>query len=669
MSSNNAPSGSSIQGHTRTLANAIRVLSMDGVQAANSGHPGLPLGMADVATVLFTKFLKFDAAHPEWPDRDRFVLSNGHGSMLLYSLLYLNGYPKITLDNLKAFRKLESPCAGHPEYGMLPGIETTTGPLGQGLANAVGFALGERIMNARFGNELVDHKTYVFCGDGCLMEGISHEAISLAGHLKLNKLVVLFDDNHISIDGPTSMSESTDQIKRFEAAGWATQSCDGHNADEIAAALQWAQNSDKPVLIACRTIIGFGSPKKQGTSKAHGEPLGAEEILATKKNLGWPSEEPFFVPSEILADWRQAGTRGAAAREAWELRKNAAPKKAELEALLSGDAPAALFEALNEVKKKASAEKPAVATRKASEMALEAINTTWTATIGGSADLTPSNNTRTKDLVDITPDDYAGRYIRYGVREHAMAAAMNGLALHGGVVPYGGTFLVFSDYCRHSIRLSALMGIRVIYVMTHDSIGVGEDGPTHQPVEHVASLRAIPGLKVFRPGDVVETAECWAEALADKAHASLMVLSRQNMATFRTTHTDENLSAKGGYVAAEAEGAKVTLIATGSEVEMAFKARDLLAAENITARVVSMPCWALFEQQSETYREAVLGKNTVKVAIEAGLRFGWDRYIGSDGVFIGMSGFGASGPAKEVYKHFGITAEHAVEAAKSALKA
>jgi len=658
----------SFQDHTRTLANAIRVLSMDGVQAANSGHPGLPMGMADVATVLFTKFLKFDAAHPEWPDRDRFVLSNGHGSMLLYSLLYLSGYPKITLDNLKHFRKLESPCAGHPEYGMLPGIETTTGPLGQGIANAVGFAMGERLMQARFGNDLVDHKTYVFCGDGCLMEGISHEAIALAGHLKLNKLVLLFDDNHISIDGPTSLSDSTDQIKRFEASGWATRRCDGHNAEEISAALEWAQSSDKPVMIACRTIIGFGSPKKQGTAKAHGEPLGAEEIVATKNALGWPSQEAFFVPDDILAAWREAGARGAAAREAWEKREAASPKKAEFETLLTGDAPKALFDALNAVKKKASEEKPAVATRKASEIALEAINTSWAAMIGGSADLTPSNNTKTKDLIDITPEDFSGRYIHYGIREHAMAAAMNGLALHGGVVPYGGTFLVFSDYCRPSIRLAALMGIRVIFVMTHDSIGVGEDGPTHQPVEQVAALRAIPGLKVYRPGDVVEAAECWAEALADKHHPALMVLSRQNMATFRTSHTEENLSAKGGYVALEDERAQVTLFATGSEVEMAFKTRDLLAADNIAARIVSMPCWALFEQQSATYRDAVLGQTAVKVAIEAGIRLGWDHYIGSNGVFIGMSSFGASGPAKEVYTHFGITAEHAAEAAKSALK-
>jgi len=662
-------SSSNFQDQTRLQANAIRVLAMDGVQAANSGHPGLPLGMADVATVLFSKFLKFDAAAPNWPDRDRFVLSGGHGSMLLYSLLYLNGYPKITLDNLKAFRKLGSPCAGHPEYGALPGIETTTGPLGQGLTNAVGMAIGERILNARYGDTLVDHKTYVFCGDGDLMEGISHEAISLAGHLKLNKLVVLFDDNHITIDGAPSISDSTDTILRFEAAGWTTRRCDGQNADDVAAALTWAQNSDKSVLIACRTTIGFGSPKKAGTSKAHGEPLGADEVLATKQVLGWPSLEPFFVPDDILATWRANGKRGTDARKAWQARLAVSDHKDAFEAALAADVPQQTLAALNAVKQKASAEKPAVATRKASEMALEAINATWPLTIGGSADLTPSNNTLTKGLTDIVPGDFSGRYIRYGIREHAMAATMNGLSLHGGVVPYGGTFLVFSDYCRPSIRLAALMGIRVIFVMTHDSIGVGEDGPTHQPVEQVAALRAIPGLRVYRPGDVVETAECWALALADKTHPSLLVLSRQNMATFRVQHTDENLSAKGGYVAAEAPGAKVTLLATGSEVEMAFKARDLLAAENIPARVVAMPSWDRFEQQSATYRESVLGPGTVKVAIEAGIRFGWDRYIGSDGVFIGMSGFGASGAAKEVYKHFGITAEHAAAAAKSALKA
>jgi transketolase len=660
--------GGDFQEQTRRLANAIRVLSMDGVQAANSGHPGLPLGLADVVTVLFAKFLKFDPADPAWPDRDRFILSGGHGSMLLYSLLYLSGYPGITLDNLKAFRKLGSPCAGHPEHGEIPGIETTTGPLGQGIGNAVGMAIAERILNARFGDALVDHKTYVCAGDGCLMEGISQEAIAFAGHLKLSKLVMLYDDNQISIDGPTSLSDSTDALKRFEASGWATRRIDGHNADEIAAALEWAQHNDKPTIIACRTVIGFGSPKKAGTSKAHGEPLGAEEILATKKALGWPSEEPFFVPAEIVADWRAIGARGKEANKAWSGRKNASAQKAVFEALIKGDVPPAVTAAILALKKKASEEKPATATRKASEMALEAINANWEATIGGSADLTPSNNTKTKDLKDIAPGDFSGRYIHYGIREHGMAAAMNGMALHGGIVPYGGTFLVFSDYCRPSIRLSALMGIRLVYVMTHDSIGLGEDGPTHQPVEHLAALRTIPGLRVYRPGDLVETAECWQAALDDKDHPSLIALSRQNMPTFRALHTEENLSAKGAYEAAGAPGAKVTLLATGSEVEMAFKARDLLAAENIAARVVSMPCWELFEQQSATYRESVLGPNTVRVAVEAAIGFGWDRYIGPKGAFIGMPGFGASGPYKEVYQHFGITAERVAQAAKNALK-
>ena len=660
--------GMSFQDQTRKMANAIRVLSMDGVQAANSGHPGLPLGMADVATVLFSQFLKFDAADPHWPDRDRFVLSGGHGSMLIYSLLYLNGYPKITLDDIKGFRKLTSHCAGHPEFGMLPGIETTTGPLGQGIGNAVGMAIAERIMNARFGDKLVDHKTYVCAGDGCLMEGISQEAITFAGHLKLNKLIMLYDDNHITIDGPASLSDSTDALMRFEAAGWVTKRIDGHNAGEIAAALEWAQGNDRPTMIACRTIIGFGSPKKAGTNKAHGEPLGAEEVLATKKNLGWPSLEPFFVPDDILAEWRALGARGKTARKEWLERKASVAAKDAFDAAIQGDVPPAVFAAINALKRKASEEKPAVATRKASEMALEAVNANWTNTIGGSADLTPSNNTKTKDLKDIAPGDFAGRYIHYGIREHGMAAAMNGMALHGGIMPYGGTFLVFSDYCRPSIRLSALMGIRLVYVMTHDSIGLGEDGPTHQPVEHLAALRTIPGLRVYRPGDLVETAECWAAALADKKHPSLIALSRQNMPTFRTAHSEENLSAKGAYEAAGAPGAKVTLLATGSEVEIAFKARELLVAENIAARVVSMPCWELFEQQSATYRESVLCPDTVRVGIEAAIGFGWDRYTGEKGAFVGMKGFGASGPYKEVYKHFGITAEHVAEVAKSALK-
>ena len=662
--------GTDLQSQTRRLANAVRALSMDAVEAAKSGHPGMPMGMADAATVLFSKFLKYDPKDPAWPDRDRFVLSAGHGSMLLYSLLYLTGYPGITLDNIKNFRKVGSPCAGHPEHGHIPGIETTTGPLGQGVANAVGLALAERILNARYGDALVDHKTYVIAGDGCLMEGISHEAIGLAGHLKLNKLILLYDDNHISIDGPTSLSDSTDAMKRFEAAGWVTKHVDGMSADEVAQALAWAQTCDRPVMIACRTIIGFGAPKKAGTQKAHGEALGAEEVAGARKALNWPYE-PFVIPDDILSDWRAIGARGAKQRAEWLKRKEstAADLHSAFDDQQKGDAPQALFAGLNELKKKISAEKPSVATRKASEMALEVINANWGATIGGSADLTPSNNTKTKDLKDIVPGDFSGRYVRYGIREHGMAAAMNGLALHGGIVPYGGTFMVFSDYCRPSIRLSALMGVRVIYVMTHDSIGLGEDGPTHQPVEQLAALRAIPNLMVYRPADAVETAECWALALADHQHPSLLALTRQNLVTARTTHTDENLSAKGAYELVGAPNAKVTLLATGSEIELALKAKDMLAMENIVARVVSMPSWELFEQQSETYREAVLGPGTAKVAVEAAVSFGWDRYIGPKGRFVGMHSFGASGPYKDVYAHFGITAEKVVEAAKSALKA
>jgi transketolase len=662
--------GGDEQAKVRRLANALRALSMDAVEAAKSGHPGLPLGMADTATVLFSQFLKFDPEQPGWPDRDRFVLSAGHGSMLLYSLLYLTGYPGITLDNIKHFRKLGSPCAGHPEYGLMPGIETTTGPLGQGIANAVGMALAERILNARFGDALVDHRTYVIASDGDLMEGISHEAISLAGHLRLSRLIVLHDDNGISIDGSTAISDSTDTIERFQAAGWNTCRADGHDAADVARALAWAQTSDKPVLLACKTIIGFGFPTRAGTQKAHSDAPGAEEIAGARKNLNWPYE-PFVIPDDVAAGWRAIGARGKGAYETWTKRKrDAAPALgAAFDAAMSGEVPAAIGPALNELKKKVSAEKPSVATRKASEMALDIINATWPCTVGGSADLTPSNNTKTKDMKDIVTGDFSGRYVHYGVREHGMVAALNGMALHGGIVPYGGTFLVFADYCRPSIRLAALMGIRVVYVMTHDSIGVGEDGPTHQPVEQIAALRAIPGLRVFRPADAVETAECWALALADKAHPSLMAFTRQNLPTVRTEHSDENMCAKGAYELAGAPGAKVTLLATGSEVELAFKARDLLAAENIAARIVSMPCWALFEQQSETYRETVLGPGTVKVGIEAAVRFGWDRYVGSTGAFVGMHGFGASGPYKDVYAHFAITPEAVVEAAKRALKA
>jgi transketolase len=675
MSSHNADSsshqavGGEEQAKVRRLANALRALSMDAVEAAKSGHPGLPLGMADTATVLFSKFLKFDPEQPDWPDRDRFVLSAGHGSMLLYSLLYLSGYPGITLDNIKHFRKVDSPCAGHPEYGHIPGIETTTGPLGQGIANAVGMALAERILNARFGDALVDHRTYVIASDGDLMEGVSHEAISLAGHLKLSRLIVLYDDNGISIDGSTAISDSTDTIERFQAAGWNTCPADGHDALDVARALTWAQTSDKPVLLSCRTIIGYGFPTRAGTQKAHSDAPGAEEIAGARKNLNW-SWEPFVIPDDIAADWRAIGARGKDAYEAWSKRKSQSSAAAAFDAAIAGEVPASVAAGLIELKKKASAEKPAVATRKASEMALDVINANWPITIGGSADLTPSNNTKTKEnMKDIVTGDFSGRYVHYGIREHGMAAAMNGMALHGGIVPYGGTFMVFSDYCRPAIRLAALMGIRVVFVMTHDSIGLGEDGPTHQPVEILAAVRAIPGLRVFRPADAVETAECWALALADKTHPSFLALSRQNLPTVRTAQCEENMCAKGAYELAGAPGAKVTLLATGSEVELAFNARDLLAAENIAARIVSMPCWELFEQQSETYRDTVLGPGTVKVGIEAAVRFGWDRYVGSPGAFVGMRSFGASGPYKDVYKHFAITPEAVVEAAKWALKA
>lgn len=646
----------------RRLANAIRALSMDAVEAAKSGHPGMPMGMADVATVLFTRFLKFDASDPHWPDRDRFVLSAGHGSILLYALLYLTGYSSITLDNIKRFRQLGSPCAGHPEYGHADGIETTTGPLGQGFGNAVGMAIAERVLNARFGNELVDHRTYVIASDGDLMEGVSHEAASLAGHLKLNRLIVLFDDNHVSIDGDTALAESTDQLQRFEAYGWAVSRIDGMDGAAVANALQKAQTSERPVLIACRTTIGFGAPKRAGTAKAHGEALGPEEVAGARLALNWPYPA-FEIPADIMSGWRSIGARGSASRKSWDVRHASSPKRTAFDAAIAGEIPASLSPALSELKKKIAAEKPSVATRKASEMALEVINVQVPTTIGGSADLTGSNNTKTKDMKEITPGDFSGRYIHYGVREHGMAAAMNGMALHKGVIPYSGTFLIFSDYCRPSIRLAALMGQRVIHVMTHDSIGLGEDGPTHQPVEHLAALRAIPNLLVFRPADAVETAECWELALAQKNRPSILALTRQGVATLRTGDNKENLSAKGAYVLAEDATTRVTFLATGSEVEIALKARELLKAKGVAARVVTMPCWELFEEQPETYRDKVLGISTVRVAIEAAAPMGWERYTGPNGGFIGMHGFGASAPYKDLYKHFGITAEAAAEAA------
>jgi len=654
-------------GNVRRMANAIRALAMDAVEAAKSGHPGMPMGMADVAAVLFAKCLKFDASAPLWPDRDRFVLSAGHGSMLLYALLYLTGYDGIGIGDIKRFRQLGSPCAGHPEYGHVPGIETTTGPLGQGIANAVGMALAERILNARFGDSLVDHRTYVIASDGDLMEGISHEACSLAGHLKLNRLIVLFDDNGISIDGSTALAESTDVLKRFEAMGWAASRIDGMDANAVADALEKAQASDRPVLIACRTVIGYGAPKRAGTSKAHGEALGAEEVAGARLALDWPYPA-FEIPVELLSQWRASGARGAKARHGWEARLASAPLRDEFRAALSGEIPAKLAPEIALLKARIAAEKPSVATRKASEMALEAVTPIVTAAIGGSADLTGSNLTKMKNDSVVGPGHYGGRFIHYGVREHGMAAMMNGMALHGGLIPFSGTFLVFSDYCRPAIRLAALMGIRVIHVMTHDSIGLGEDGPTHQPVEHLASLRAIPNLLVMRPADAVETAECWEIALHEKARPSVLALSRQNLPTVRDG-TAENKSARGAYVLKDSEGeARVTFLATGSEIEIALQARELLQAQGVAARVVSMPCWELFEEQDESYRAHVLGPATLKIAIEAASPFSWERYIGQNGAFVGMTaGFGASAPYKELYKKFGITPEKAAEAALSGL--
>jgi transketolase len=647
------------------LANAIRALAMDAVERAKSGHPGMPMGMADVATVLFTRFLKFDPAHPEWPDRDRFVLSAGHGSMLLYALLHLTGYPDITMDELRRFRQLGSRTAGHPEYGLARGIETTTGPLGQGLGNAVGMALAERMLNARFGNPLVDHYTYVIAGDGCLMEGISHEAISLAGHLRLNKLIVLFDDNRISIDGPTDLSVSDDQLARFTASGWHACAVDGHNPEAVAGALAEAQTSDRPSLIACRTTIAYGAPKKAGSAAAHGAPLGADEIAGARTQLGWRAAA-FEIPPAVLAAWRTAGARGGADYRAWSERFARAPAAAQasFERQLAGTLPAELAATVEAIKAKFSAAAPKIATRQASGDVLAALAQVLPELIGGSADLTGSNNTKTKQSAPVTKDDYAGNYIHYGVREHGMAAAMNGMALHGGFIPYSGTFLVFADYCRAAIRLAALMGQRVIHVMTHDSIGVGEDGPTHQPVEQLASLRAIPELHVFRPADPVETAECWALALSLKG-PSVLALTRQSLPTLRTAHDTENRSACGGYVLAEATAARrATLIATGSEVQLALAARALLERDGIATAVVSLPCWALFDAQDAAYRAAVLGTG-VRIAVEAASPFGWERYVGDAGNVIGMTGFGASGPAEDLYRHFGITADAVAAAVRT----
>jgi transketolase len=648
------------------LANAIRALAMDAVEQAKSGHPGMPMGMADVATVLFTRFLKFDPAHPDWPDRDRFVLSAGHGSMLLYALLHLVGYPDMTMEEIRNFRQLGSRTAGHPEHGHAGGIETTTGPLGQGLGNAVGMALAERILQARFGSGLVDHFTYVIAGDGCLMEGISHEAISLAGHLGLGRLIVLFDDNAISIDGATGLSVSDDQPARFKASGWHVQSVDGHDPEAVARAIEAAKAAPEPSLIACRTVIGKGAPTKAGTAATHGSPLGAKEIEGARAQLGWTAPA-FVVPEPIVAAWRRYGARGGADYAAWAKRHAEAKAAAEFDRVIAGELPAALAEAIRTVKREASEKAPSLASRQSSGNVIEALAPVMPELIGGSADLTGSNNTKAKSQAVVRKGAYGGTYIHYGVREHGMAAAMNGMALHGGVVPYGGTFLTFTDYCRPSIRLSAIMGLRVVYVMTHDSIGLGEDGPTHQPVEHLSALRAIPNLHVFRPADGVETAECWALALASAKTPSVLSLTRQALPTVRTTHTEENRSARGAYVLVEAGGArKATLIATGSEVAIALAARSLLEASGVATAVVSMPCWSLFDAQPASYRAEVLGSGA-RVAIEAGVKLGWERYLGDRGGFVGMTGFGASAPAEALYKHFNITAEAAAAAVKARL--
>jgi transketolase len=649
------------------LANAIRALAMDAVQAANSGHPGMPMGMADVATVLFGRFLKFDPSDPAWPDRDRFVLSAGHGSMLLYALLHLTGYADMTLEQLKNFRQLGSKTAGHPEHGHAAGIETTTGPLGQGLANAVGMALAERQLRARFGRELVDHRTYVIASDGDLMEGISHEACSLAGHQRLNRLTVLYDDNHISIDGSTSLAFSDDTVQRFAAYGWHSVAIDGLDPAQVEQALRAAQDSDRPSLIACRTVIAYGAPTKAGTASAHGSPLGAEEIAAARERLGWPYPA-FEVPAPILEAWRAIGRRGAGERAAWQARLQACDpaRKADFEGALAGRLPEDLDRLLQEHKRRLASEKPSWATRKASQEALQLFTAAIPAMIGGSADLTPSNNTDTKSTPELNPGAPGGRYIHYGVREHAMAAAMNGMALHGGLIPYGGTFLIFSDYCRPAIRLAALMGQRVVYVMTHDSIGLGEDGPTHQPIEHLAALRAMPNLWVMRPADPIETAECWALALARTDGPSLLALSRQNVPTVRGPD-DENRCARGGYVLAEAEGPRrVALLATGTEVSIALKARERLQSFGVGCAVVSLPCFELFDRQDEAYRAQVLGPG-LRIAVEAASPYGWARYVGQESNVVGMLGFGASAPAPKLYEHFGITAERVVELARRRL--
>ena len=648
------------------LANAIRSLSMDAVEKANSGHPGLPMGCADIATVLFTKIMKFDPADSKWADRDRFVLSAGHGSMLLYSVLYLTGYPDMSIEDIKNFRQLGSKTAGHPEYHFAQGIETTTGPLGQGVGNAVGMAIAEAKMNAEFGDDLVDHHTFVLAGDGCLMEGISQEAIAFAGHLKLRKLTLIWDNNNITIDGAVSNSDSTDQIARFKASGWNTVEIDGHDQDAIEKALLDSRNADRPTLIAAKTTIGFGAPKKAGTEKVHGAPLGAEELAGAKEKLGitYPA---FEIPADVLDTWRAAGRRGQNIHGEWRARLQNSAHRAEFERRMKGDLPEGYPAAIQTFKKKLSEDKPKVATRKSSQMALEVINAAVPETQGGSADLTHSNLTNTKEMVPFQADNYGGRYMMYGIREHGMAAAMNGIALHGGLIPYGGTFMVFTDYARPAIRLSALMEQRVVYVMTHDSIGLGEDGPTHQPIEHLAALRAIPNLNVFRPADAVEALECWQLALETQDAPSLLALSRQNLPTVRNDYVEENLSAKGAYTLYGDDDADAVIFATGSEVWIALDAVKLLEQQGVKARLVSVPCLELFMKQDQSYQDQVLGSAKARVAVEAGISLSWMHLIGNRGKFVGLSTFGASGPIDKLYEYFGITPKGIAEAVTSQL--
>lgn len=653
---------------------AIRALTLDAVAGANSGHSGMPMGMADVATVLFSRHMKFDASAPGWPDRDRFILSAGHGSMLLYSLLYLTGYPEMTHEQIKAFRQLGSRTAGHPEFGHAPGIETTTGPLGQGLANAVGFALAEEILRAQFGPKLVNHHTYVIAGDGCLMEGVSHEAIGLAGRQELSKLIVFWDDNGITIDGKVDLADRTDQIARFKASGWSVFDCDGHNPDEIDAAISDAKKTSKPAMIACKSHIALGSAA-QDTAKGHGALTDAQVVADTKAAYGWTAD-PYEVPAEIKSAWEEIGRRGAGAHAEWRARLEAAPasRQKEFARIMAGEPPKKLGATVKALKRKYLETMPKLATRKASEIALEAINAIMPETVGGSADLTGSNNTLTGDLGIHTPENRKGRYIHYGIREHGMAAAMNGMSLHGGIRPYGGTFMAFTDYARPAMRLSALMKQPVVYVMTHDSIGLGEDGPTHQPVEHLAMLRATPNCRLFRPADATETAEAWELAFEARETPSVLALSRQGLPSLRGTYKTKNLVAQGAYVLADAEGKRqAILMATGSEVSIALAARDLLQADGIGTRVVSMPCWELFEEQDEATRRRVLPGGPVRVAVEAGIRFGWDRWLfGERGKreksgFVGMHDFGASAPADQLYEHFGITAEAVAGKARALL--